>query len=61
MSQKVYIISIVNSSNQLVSYNVLAETLAAAIAKAQTAAGVASDPKSFQQILPGTGVIDLVA
>lgn len=48
--KNVYLISIANAANQMVQYCIVAAGLSAAIAQAQTAAGVTSDPATTQRI-----------
>ena len=48
----VYVISIINSQNQMVSYTIVAPNMGAAIAAAREKAGVADtvDPNTFQKL-----------
>ena len=48
--KNVYVISIINSGNQMVSYTVVATSMGAAVQAAQKQAGVTHDPATFQKL-----------
>jgi len=48
--KSLYIISIKDANGRMVSYSIVATSMAAAITKAQTEAGVSSDPESTQRM-----------
>lgn len=47
--KNVYLISIIDSNNQMQSYCIVATTMAAALTQAQTAAGVTHDATTVQK------------
>jgi hypothetical protein len=48
--KSLYVVSIVNNQGRMVSYNIVATSMSAAITKAQTEAGVDTDPQTFQKL-----------
>ena len=61
MGKKIFIVTIPNAGGRLVSYNVLASTVANAVAIAQTTLNVNHDPTQVNVLLTGMGseVIDI--
>jgi hypothetical protein len=49
-TKNVYIVSIINSTGTMVQYCIVSAGMTAAIAQAQTAAGVTSDPVTAQKL-----------
>lgn len=48
--KNVYLVSILNSTGSMVQYCIVSSGMTAAIAQAQTAAGVTSDPATAQKL-----------